>query len=133
SFYLLALFNAISLSLSVVFVGSFLRVFSNVIRQHWRHPRLAFQSSPQVVFTGMFLCLPNLILMFSGAPCFPRYAIVQYPLLFALPALFLVKARLTRPWRQLILGGVAVTMAFNIILAPAFFHQQGWFIEHADY
>jgi hypothetical protein len=133
SVYLLALFNAISVILAVLFVGSFLREFLAVIRDHWRDPHAAFQSSPQVVFTGLFLCLPCLILMLSGAPCFSRYAIVLYPLLFSLPARFLMKLPLSSRWRQPLIAGIAVMTALNAMLILTLFQYQGQLIEHVDY
>jgi hypothetical protein len=133
SFYLLALLNAISVILAALFVGGFLREFAQVIRSHWRNPRAAFQSSPQVVFTGLFLCLPFLILTISGAPCFSRYAIVLYPLVFALPSIFLEKLSPTSRWQRLFVRSIAVMIVLNVLLILALFRYQRQLIEQANY
>lgn len=129
SFYVLAAFNALSLLLSVLAIGSFIGAFFRSLRRHGWKLGDALASAPAVVFIGVMLLLPVLLFLPTGATFNGRYAIVAHPLLFLLPAMLLAQVR----YRGLILAGVAVTIAFNLYLCPAFFHYQNERIAHADY
>ena len=129
SFSVLALFNILSIGVSVLALGSFGLLFARAIRGKWRALRQALTAAPAIVFIGVLVGLPLLLFIPTGASFNSRYVIVLYPLLFLLPALLLA----TTQHRRLVLGVVVTTVIFNLWLCLAFFHYQNRRLNQADY
>ncbi len=131
SFYILAVFNLISVILSILFLGNFV---SDLLRQfHGRWPtfRRLFWSAPSMWFTSILLFGPLLLFAMTGHDFATRYLYVQFPLLFCLPALFLEKVTRMEKWRTVLGGGMILTTVFNLAVTPLFFHYQKSRIENA--
>jgi hypothetical protein len=133
SFWILAAFNALSVVLSVVIIGTFLVHLVQSLRGKWRSPRQAFADAPAEVFVGSLLVLPLVLFISSFSNFNSRYLIVQYPLLFLLPAVFMVRGLAGSRWRRPLRAGMLLMIGFNIILSLAYFNYQGTRIATADY
>ncbi len=133
SFWILAAFNALSLVLSVVIIGTFLVHLVQSLRGKWRSPRQAFADAPGEVFVGSLLVLPLVLFVSSFSNFNSRYLIVQYPLLFLLPAVFMVRGLAGSRWRRPLRAGMLLMIGFNIILSLAYFNYQGTRIATAGY
>ena len=129
SFYVLALFNALSIGLSALALGGFVVLLTRALKGQWRSLQQALAAAPAVVFIGIMVVLPLLLFIPTGASFNSRYVIVLYPLLFLLPAMLLGKTR----HRRLILGAVVTTIIFNLWFCLAFFRYQDHRIARADY
>ena len=129
SFYVLAAFNALSIVLSALVLGSFVVLFTKALKGQWRSLQQALAAAPATVFIGVMVLLPLLLFILTGASFNSRYAIVLYPLLFLLPAVLLAITR----HRRLIRGAVVTTIVFNIWFCLAFYRYQDHRIAHADY
>ncbi|MGD0057919.1 MAG: hypothetical protein ABSD58_00735 [Verrucomicrobiia bacterium] len=132
SFGVVLTFNALSIVLAVVFVAHFVRRLIAALRGNWWAPRRAWAAAPATVFAGVLLLTPLLLFALIGRNYASRYVIVEYPLLFLLPALFLT-APIGPRWRKLIGAAVTLTVGFNLLLTPAFFRYQRNLIDHGDY
>jgi 4-amino-4-deoxy-L-arabinose transferase-like glycosyltransferase len=99
SFWILAAFNAVSLILSVMILGTFVVRVVQSLRGTWRSPKQAFARAPAEVFVGSLLILPLVLFVASFTNFNSRYLIVQFPLLFLLPAVFLVRGFGGSDWR----------------------------------
>ncbi|HTS20062.1 MAG TPA: glycosyltransferase family 39 protein [Verrucomicrobiae bacterium] len=133
SFWVLAAFNAVSLVLSVLVFGSFVIAFFRSMRGNWRSPRRALAKAPADVFVGMLLLLPLALFISSLSNFNSRYLIVQFPLLFVLPALFIVRGVEGNPWRGLVRAAMVVTIVFNVIFTLLYFRYESALITGADY
>ncbi len=133
SFYVLAFFNALSIIYCILFFGSFLMELVAAMRGQWLSPRAAYRAAPAVLFVAIILFLPPFLFIPTGHGYNTRYAIIQFPCLFLLPALFIVNRLSAGPWRKPLLAGVVVTIIFNCLLSALFFFHQGRQIETADY
>ena len=119
SFSVLVAFNALSIGLGTLALGNFVLRLSRALRGKWRTLPLALASAPATVFVGVLIVLPLLLFIPTGASFNSRYVIALYPLLFLLPAVLLATTR----YRRLIRAGVVTTIAFNLWLCLAFFHD----------
>jgi hypothetical protein len=126
-------FSALSLGLSFIIVASFIAALCVEVCGLWRQPRLAFAAAPGLVFVGVLLVLPLLLFTVSLSNFNSRYLIVQYPLLFLLPAVFMVRGLNFSRWRHPARALTVLTVAFNIVLSLAYYHYQGQRIARADH
>ncbi|HVM60514.1 MAG TPA: glycosyltransferase family 39 protein [Verrucomicrobiae bacterium] len=133
SVWVLGAFNALSLALSVMVCGSFLARVGRSLRGKWCSPRRAFADAPAEMFVGSLLVLPLILFISSFRNFNSRYLLGLYPLLFLLPAVFMVRGLEGNRWRGAVRGAMWVTVAFNIVLSPLFFHYQCVLIDSADY
>lgn len=133
SFYVLAFFNALSIIYCILFFGSFIMELVAAMRGQWLSPRAAYRAAPAVLFVAIILLLPPLLFIPTGHGYNTRYAIIQFPCLFILPALFIVNRLSASPWRKPLLAGVVVMIIFNCLLSTLFYAHQGRHIETADY
>lgn len=133
SFWVLAAFNALSLALSVVIISTFLIRVVRSLRGKWRTPRRAFAEAPAEVFVGSLLILPLVLFVSSFSNFNSRYLIVQFPLLFLLPALFMVSGLDGSRWRLPLRALMLLMIGFNIVFSMAYFNYQGTRIDTADY
>jgi 4-amino-4-deoxy-L-arabinose transferase-like glycosyltransferase len=132
SAWVLAAFNVVSLALAAAMVGCFLATFIRILRQHWRSPRAAFATAPAEVFIGLLFFLPLLLFILSFNNFSSRYMIIEFPLLFLLPALFVVRNLAKSRWRKPILATLLVMVVFNVYLTLASFCYQTKLIETGD-
>jgi 4-amino-4-deoxy-L-arabinose transferase-like glycosyltransferase len=133
SFWILAAFNVLSVILSVMIIGAFLVRLVRSLRGTWRSPKRAFASAPAEVFVGSLLILPLALFIFSFSNFNSRYLIVQFPLLFLLPAVFMVRGLDGGRWRGLLRALMLLTIGFNIVFNLAYFNYQSVRIATADY
>jgi hypothetical protein len=133
SFWILGAFNALSLTLSVIIIGTFLVRLVQSWRGKWRSPKRAFADAPSEVFVGSLLVLPLLLFVLSFSDFSSRYLIVQFPLLFLLPAVFMVRGLDRSRWRGPVRMSMLLTIAFNVIFSLAYFKHQGTNIANGDY
>lgn len=133
SFWILAAFNALSLLLSVVIIGSFLVHLGRVLRKTWRSPKQAFVDAPAEAFIGSLLVLPLVFFIVSFSNFNSRYLIVQFPLLFLLPAVFMVRGLEGSRWRFPLRTSLLLMVGFNIFFTLAYFNYQRTRIVSADY
>ena len=129
SVWLLAAFNVLSLALAVAMIGSFLISFIRLVCNHWRSPRETFTAAPAETFIGLLLFLPLLLFLLSFTNFSSRYLIVEFPLLFLLPAIFVVRDLAGSRWRRPVVTALVVLTAFNVYLTLSSFHYQGTLIE----
>lgn len=132
SFYVLAAFNVVAVALSILYLGRFLIDFLLAFRNRWRYPSEAFRFAPAISFIGILLLLPPLLFVLTGHGYNSRYAIVQFPLLFLLPPLFIRELK-DRGSRRIWIGGIAALLVFNVALTVTFFVYQGQRIKKAEY
>jgi 4-amino-4-deoxy-L-arabinose transferase-like glycosyltransferase len=133
SFWILGAFNVVSLALSVMIIGTFLVRLVRSLRGKWRSPKQAFADAPAEVFVGSLLVLPLVLFVSSFSNFNSRYLIVQFPLLFLLPAVFMVRGLDGSRWRGPVRAVMLLTIGFNILFSLAYFHYQGARIANADY
>jgi hypothetical protein len=133
SFWILAVFNVLSLALSTVIVGSFLAHLFRSLRGKWRSPRQVFASARSEAFIALLLVLPLLLFLVSFYNYSSRYMIVGFPLLFLPPALFMVREQHAGGWRRLVRVMIILTIAFGAIFSLANSHYQGVLLQKADY
>src|ERR1035438_2312482 len=100
-------------------VGCFLATFVRILRDHWRSPRAAFATAPAEVFIGLLFFLPLLLFILSFNNFSSRYMIIEFPLLFLLPALFVVRGLAKSRWRKPIVTTLLVLVVFNVWLTLA--------------
>jgi 4-amino-4-deoxy-L-arabinose transferase-like glycosyltransferase len=132
SIWILAALNVVSLILAVMIIGSFLATFIRLLRNHWRSPRQAFGVAPAEVFIGLLFFLPLLLFIASFSNFSSRYLIIEFPLLFLLPSLFVVRTLANSRWRKPIMAALVVTLVFNVWVTLASFHYWGRLIETGD-
>jgi hypothetical protein len=132
SFWILVVFNVLSLALSAVIVGSFFTHLFQSLRGNWRSPRRAFASAQPEAFIALLLVLPLLLFLVSFYNYSSRYMIVGFPLLFLLPALFMVREQHADGWRRFARGMIILTIAFSAIFSLAHSHYQGILLRSAD-
>jgi hypothetical protein len=125
SFAVLAAFNMVSLGLVIL---SMINFFS--AGKRLRRP---FRAGKPEIFVSVLLLGPLLIFLLTAHNFASRYALVLYPLLFLLPAHYLMENPAQRRWLRTAQAAMVATMVFNGILMIAFFRYQGQRIAHADY
>ncbi len=133
SVWILGAFNALSLVLSVLIIGTFLIRLVQSLGGKWRSPKEAFASAPAEIFVGSLLILPLVLFVSSFSNFNSRYLIVQFPLLFLLPAVFMVRGLDGSAWRYPLRTLLLLTIGFNIVFNLAYFNYQGTRIATADY
>jgi hypothetical protein len=131
SFYVLATFNIMSVALGILSLGDFLRDFFRSFRGCLFSLRQVFSSAPATMFMGVLLFGPILLFALTGHDFVSRYLCLQLPLLFCLPALFLQKVLQSHRWQPVLVGGMILTVAFNVAITPVFFYYQKSQIEQA--
>ncbi len=131
SFYVLAVFNIISILFGILFVGNFLRDLYRSFGGRRFALRQAYASSPAIVFTGILLFGPLLLFSLTGRDFNTRYLYVQFPLLFCLPALFLLNIENAEKYRAVLFGGMFLSVVFNFFVSPVFFYYQRSQIENS--
>ena len=132
SIWVLIAFNVLSLALATAIIASFLVSFIRVLRLNWPSPRRAFAVAPAEAFIGLLVFLPPLLFIASFSNFSSRYLIIEFPLLFLLPALFVVRNLAKNRWRKPILAALLATVVFNVYLTLASFRYQGTLIETGD-
>jgi 4-amino-4-deoxy-L-arabinose transferase-like glycosyltransferase len=132
SIWILAAFNAVSLILAVAIIGSFLIAFIRILRNNWSPLRKSFAAAPADVFIGLLFFLPLLLFVASFSNFSSRYLIIEFPLLFLLPSLFVVRTLANSRWRKPIVAALVVTIVFNVWVTLASFHHRGRLIETGD-
>jgi hypothetical protein len=133
SFWILGAFNALSLILSILVIGTFLVRVVKSLRGKWRSPKQAFANAPGEVFVGSLLVLPLVLFVSSFSNFSSRYLIVQFPLLFLLPAMFMVRGLDSGRWRGPLRAAMLLMVGFNILFSLEYFNYQGVHIASADY
>jgi 4-amino-4-deoxy-L-arabinose transferase-like glycosyltransferase len=131
SFAILGFFNLLSLALGVLAVVTFVVALVRAMRGKWLSPRRAFGESTRLLFLGIMLFLPLLLFLSTGHNFNMRYLVALYPLLSVLPAMLVVNVSVR--WRTVILGCMALTVGFNVILIPVLFRYDQRLIAEADY
>jgi 4-amino-4-deoxy-L-arabinose transferase-like glycosyltransferase len=132
SIWILAALNVVSLILAVMIIGSFLIAFVRILRNHWPSLRRSFAAAPAEVFIGLLFFLPLLLFVASFSNFSSRYLIIEFPLLFLLPSLFVVRTLANSRWRKPIMAAFVVTIVFNVWVTLASFHYRGRQIETGD-
>ena len=125
SFAVLAAFNIVSLGLVI---WSMINFF--IAGKRLRRP---FRADKPEIFVTVLLLGPLLLFLLTGHNFASRYTLVLYPLLFLLPARYLMENPAPRRWLKTAWVATAVTMVFNVVLMLALFRYQGQRIAHADY
>ena len=120
SHYLLLAVNLVSLLLALVIVFWFARYFVILLRRYGKHPRQMFKNDPVASFIGILLFFPLLLFVLTGHNYSTRYAILIFPLLFILPALYLALAKPGRI-KRFYLASLPFMSVFSIYLLLAFF------------
>jgi hypothetical protein len=113
-------FNGLSLLLAGLFIRALAGEFGRAMKGRWTRPREAFQDRPGVVFLTVMLAGPLLVYLVKGLPYVERYGVIQFPLLFLVPALFAVKVLPRLKRARLVRAGLLVCLAFNLVLTLAF-------------
>ena len=116
----LLVFNGLSIVLAGLSIWALAGEFGRAMKGRWARPREAFQDRPGVVFLTVMLAGPLLVYLLKGLPFAERYGIIQFPLLFLVPALFVVKVLPRLKRARLIRAGLVLSLAFNLVLIPAF-------------
>ena len=117
AFSLITLINALLLLLFL-----YKRVFQS-LRAHHFSPRVTLHHHERIFFIGTLIMVPLLLFSLTGKSYTSRYAILILPLLYLLPALFLVEVtrQSFKKWMSLVL---TLSMLFNIYLLLSFFPYQ---------
>lgn len=129
SYVVLLAINIVSLIISLIIVGSFIRTLFRSLRGNWLSPKSAFAKHPAVIFFGILLVLPSLLFLLTGHNYGSRYSIVAFPLLFILPAVFL-KNLTSERFRNFFRSAISILVVINIYLIISFNHHQGDLIEN---
>lgn len=129
SYIVMLTINVISLLISLIIVGSFIRTLFDSLRGNWLSPKSAFANHTVVVFFGILLILPSLLFLLTGHNYGSRYSIVALPLLFILPALFLKNLKSER-FIHFFSGAISFMVVINIYLIISLNHHQGDLIEN---
>lgn len=123
SFIVLVVLNLISIVLSLMFFFRLVMDFFKSWQGRWLPGKPAFAEAPVAQFLGLFLIVPSLLFMVTGHNYGSRYAIVAFPLLFLLPALYV--QRLQAGKKKTIIGrSLALMVVVNFYLVFSFFHYQ---------
>ena len=121
----------ISLLISLIIIGSFLRRLFRSLQGNWLSPKSAFANHPDVMFFGILLILPSLLFLLTGHNYGSRYSIIVFPLLFILPAAFL-KSLHTKKYIDFFRSAISLMVVINIYLIISFNHHQGDLIENGN-
>jgi len=132
SYLVLLAINIISLLISLIIVGSFLRILIRALHRNWQSPKSAFANHPAVMFFGILLTLPSLLFLLTGHNYGSRYTIVAFPLLFILPAAFL-KYLNTEKYIRLFRSAISLMVVINIYLIISFNYHQGDLIDNGNF
>ncbi len=133
SFWVLAGFNLLSLTLALLFIGNLLVELFRTMLGHWLRPREAFERAPAIVFLGIFILVPLLIFLVTGRNFSSRYLVVLMPLLSLLPAMWIARMQALARWRTLATTCLVATVGFNVVLSLLFFHEQARAIAEGPY
>jgi 4-amino-4-deoxy-L-arabinose transferase-like glycosyltransferase len=125
SFAVLTAFNMVSLGLVILSMINFF-----IAGKRLRRP---FRADKPEIFVSVLLLGPLLFFLLTGHNFASRYTLVLYPLLFLLPAHYLMENSAPRRWLKTAQAAMVATMVFNVVLMLALFRYQGQRIAHADY
>jgi hypothetical protein len=131
SYIVLLVINFISLLISLIIIGSFLRILFRSLQGNWLSPKSAYASHPAVLFFGILLILPSLLFLLTGHNFGSRYSIVAFPLLFILPAAFL-KYLNSEKYINFFRLAISLMVVINIYLIVSFNHHQGELINNSN-
>lgn len=118
--YVLLAVNVVSLLLSLFIVVWFGRHFFALSRRYGRQWGQMFKNYPVVSFVGILLFLPLLLFVFTGHNYSTRYAILIFPLLFVLPALYLEFGQ-SGQVKKFYVKSLPLVSVFSIYLLLTFF------------
>ena len=121
----LVIFNIVSLSLVLWAVANFCIASKRSLPP--------FRADQPEMFVSVLLLSPLLFFLMTRHNFASRYVLALYPLLFLLPAHYLMDNPAPSRWLNLAKAAMVVTMGFNVVLMLAFFHYQGQRLAHADY
>lgn len=133
SFAVLAVFNLLSLGLGTLFIINLAVQCGQALAGKWTQPRLAFEKSPAIVFTGVMIFLPLLLFLLTGHQFRSRYVIALMPLLSLLPAMWLARPFGLERWSNTIHGCLVATIVFDIVLSIGFFWYRQRLITNGPY
>lgn len=131
TYIVLLAINVFSLLISLIIIGSFLRILFRCLKGNWLTPGTAFAKHQAVLFFGILLILPSLLFLLTGHNYGSRYSIIAFPLLFILPAAFL-KYLDTKKYIVFFRSAISLMLVFNIYLIISFNHHQGELIENGN-
>jgi len=118
--YVLLGVNVISLLLSLTIVIKFANYFFGLCRRHGKHPRQMLEKYQASSFIGILLFLPLMLFVLTGHNYSTRYAILIFPLLFVLPAMYVQEGGIS--WfKKFYLASLPVMSIFSIYLLVTFF------------
>ena len=132
SFAVLAFFNLVSLCLSIFSVVAIVTTVFRALRDQSFSFRAAFQKSPPELFVATLLAVPLFLFLFTSHDFTSRYLVVLTPLLFLLPARLILSPTSPDAWRKPLFAMAVITIAFNVILTPLFYFNQGRRIDAGD-
>ena len=125
SFAVLVAINLVSLCLVIVAVINFFIAGKRLHRP--------FRADKPELFVSVLLVGPLFFFLLTGHNFASRYALALYPLLFLLPAHYLMENPMPQHWLKTTRVAMVTTMVFNGILMLALFRYQDQRIAHADY
>jgi len=118
-------FNVISLAVAALSVFNFLAIGVRKLRP--------LRPDTPEIFLGVLLLGPLLAFLLTFHNFASRYTIALIPLLFLLPAKYLMEFPGQHRCLAMAKGAMVLTIAFDIVLMPVFFHYQGNRIDHGNY
>lgn len=132
-FAVLAVLASWTLLHSFVFLSHLVRRVTATAWKNFSRPGAIFKADMPLMFVGLLLLVPLLLFLLTGHNFSTRYAIVLFPLLFLLPAMFLQSLR--KPGaRKYWATSLVITGVFNLYLVGSYYaHQQQRFAEGGEF
>ena len=123
SYILLVLINLISIVLAATFIFSLLRKSWCKLRTESFQLVTCYRKYPAIFFIVILLFLPLLLYTLTGRAYTTRYSIMIFPLLYLLPAFFLMQYPMGRI-KNTIVYSLLLLLCVNVYMVISFYHEQ---------
>jgi len=130
SYILLIIINLISLILAATFLISLLRKTWRYLRDDGFRLRESYHKHPVILFTAIIVLLPLLLYTLTGRAYTTRYSIILFPLLFLMPALFLIHYPAGRV-KNIVIYSLAFLLYVNVYMVLSFYQDQDYRIKNS--
>jgi len=118
-------FNIISLAVAALSIFNFVAIGTRKLRP--------LRPETPEIFLSVLLLGPLLAFLLTLHNFASRYTIALVPVLFLLPAKYLMEFPGPQRWLAIARAAMVLTIAFDIVLMPMFFHYQGNRIDNGSY
>ena len=128
---LLVFFSLITLVNALILVYFLAKRYLSALLRFRNRTQSEKRGVQRTLFLGTLLFLPLILFILTGKSYTSRYAIILFPLLFLLPAYFMVEV-LNKKFNKVIQGVLGFTLIFNLFLLLSYYPYHSQAIAHSE-